>query len=94
MFDLNSLYTPTHSSTGKLQTFEDTRNGNTATLRIDQSAEKPFVLRCRCSYGRMWFVSHYKTAREAKLALDRLTDQLTGMRCSWYTVNGFVCDVG
>lgn len=97
MFDINSLYAPTAHHTGKLQTFEDTRFGNTATLRIDQSADKPFVLRCRSRFGHMWFISHYETAREAKLALERLTDPCNEdsyeFRCNWWTVSGFVCDV-
>ena len=80
-------------TTNKVQTFTDTRFGNTATIRIDQNRTKPFVLRCRTRYGHMWFTDRYNTAAEAKDTLETLTDpcNLT-MPCNWFTVSGFVCD--
>ena len=79
--------------TGKLQTFVDGRYGNTATLRIDQNSDKPFVLRCRSGNGRMFFKEGYETAHKAKLALDRVTDPDTHVRCNWFTEKGYVFDI-
>lgn len=83
---------------GKLQTFEDTRWGYTATLRIDQTAERPFVLRIRDAYGSIRHTFEAETARAAKLYLERqflapnrYSDEMR--RGNWYTVKGYVCDI-
>lgn len=70
----------------KLQTFVDTRFGNTATIRIDFYSDYPFVLRVRYADGTLFFKQAYETAMQAKLALE-------SMRGSWWTVKGNVCDV-
>lgn len=79
--------------TDKMQTFCDSRHGNKATLRIDQNNDRPFVLRCRTGYGHLFFISHYATAAEAKAALEKITDPLTGSPCCWWTVSGYVFDI-
>lgn len=77
-----------------MQSFVDTRFGNTATIRIDLYADLPFVLRIRDRYGHLNFISHYKTAKEAKYALEKITDACNpGWLCNWYTVKGNVCDI-
>ena len=79
---------------GMMQSFVDTRFGNTATIRIDLYADLPFVLRVRDRYGHLNFISHYKTAKEAKYALEKITDACNpGWLCNWYTVKGNVCDI-
>lgn len=75
------------------QTFTDTRFGNTATLSVEPEKAMPYVLRVRDYYGHLHFMSHYVSAHEAKLALERIQDPCCFLRCNWYTVSGCVEDV-
>lgn len=87
-----------NNHTDKLQVFEDTRYGYKATLRIDQTAERPFVLRIRDRYNNIRYTFEAETARAAKLYLERqflapnrYPDEMR--RGNWRTVKGNVCDI-
>lgn len=77
----------------KRQIFTDTRFGNMATLNVEPDKAMPYVLRVRDRYGHLHFKSHYLSAHEAKLALERIQDPCCFMLCNWYTVSGYVEDV-
>lgn len=77
----------------KMQSFTDTRCGCSATLRIDFESDPPFVLRVRYADGTMFFKRAYNTARDAKLALERIVCSGMTIRGNWWTVKGNVCDI-
>lgn len=84
--------TNTIHTTGKMQTFYDTRFGFSATLKID--LYNGYVLRVRDGYGKMFYKGTHSTANAAKLFLERLRlTESPAMSGNWYTVKGYVCDI-
>lgn len=76
--------------TGKYQSFYDTKNGCTATLRVEANSDRPYVLRCRTAEGKLFFKFAFSSAQRAKFMLDYLLPPGAESPCNFWTRTGFV----